>query len=105
MRHSGRSCVPILKSFGPGCQPPNPPKRLVTGTASRWGREMNKHKFKIGQPVGYRAPRGLDVPSGTYIVTARLPALSGEPRYRIRHSTEVDDRVAAESELHQRGLK
>jgi hypothetical protein len=95
---------PFSRALVPVASTPTHPKS-VTGTASLRGREMNKHKFKIGQSVGYRPPRGLDMPSGTYIVTARLPALSGEPRYRIRHSTEVDDRVAGESELHQRGLK
>jgi len=38
---------------------------------------MMFHKFKMGQPVGYRTPRGLYVTEGTFIVTALLPERNG----------------------------
>ena len=66
---------------------------------------MMFHKFKIGQPVGYRPPRGLYVLEGTFLVTALLPERNGAFEYRIRHPAETHDRVVSEAELHQRQFK
>ena len=63
------------------------------------------HKFKIGQPVGYRPPHGLCVPEGAFIVTALLPERDGHFEYRIRHPTEAQDRVVCEDELHRRQVQ
>ena len=60
---------------------------------------MNEHKFKVGQAVEYRPPRGLYAPRGTYIVTAALPARYGEFEYRIRNIGEDYERVAMEGDL------
>jgi hypothetical protein len=57
------------------------------------------HKFYLGQPVEYSAPRGTYVPRGSYIVTAKLPERDGEFEYRIRSASENYERVVRESEL------
>jgi hypothetical protein len=57
------------------------------------------HKFEVGQAVEYFPPRQLYAPRGRYIVTAALPARSGEYEYQIRHPSEEHDRVAMESDL------
>jgi hypothetical protein len=60
---------------------------------------MSAHKFKIGQAVEYRPPRGLYAPPGAYYVTAELPVWFGELEYRIQHPHEEYERVASESDL------
>ena len=57
------------------------------------------HKFRIGQLVNYRPPRGLYAPFGPYFIAAQLPERNGEFQYRIRHPNEVHDRTVAESDL------
>lgn len=57
------------------------------------------HKFKIGQPVGYRPPRGIYVAGGAFVVTALLPERNGDFEYRIRHPSEAHERVVSEKEL------
>ena len=57
------------------------------------------HKFRIGQLVNYRPPRGLYAPLGPYLIAAQLPEREGEFEYRIRHPNEVHDRTVAESDL------
>ena len=63
------------------------------------------HKFKIGQLVGYRPPRGLYAPPGKFSVTALLPERNGDFEYRIRHPEERHERVVRESELQNNGVK
>jgi hypothetical protein len=46
---------------------------------------MSAHKFKVGDAVEYRPPRGLYAPPGPYHVTAALPVRLGEFEYRIKH--------------------
>ena len=58
------------------------------------------HKFTIGQAVEYSAPRGHYAPPGIYLVTAKLPERDGEFEYHIKHSSELHERIAKESELH-----
>jgi hypothetical protein len=57
------------------------------------------HKFIIGQAVEYALGQGLYAPRGLYIVTATLPERDGEFEYHIRHTSELHERVARESEL------
>jgi hypothetical protein len=57
------------------------------------------HKFYLGQAVAYNPPSGSFVPSGKWIVTAKLPERNGECYYRIRHSVEQHERIAREGEL------
>ena len=60
---------------------------------------MDAHKYRIGQSVIYRSP-GADAPQGVYVIIARLPQRDdGEFEYRIKHSHELHQRNAKESEL------
>ena len=59
------------------------------------------HKFILGQTVEYIPPRGLEAPSGIYVVIAKLPERDGEFEYYIKHSSELHERIARESELHE----
>ena len=60
---------------------------------------MIMHKFYLGQAVTYYPPHGAYVPSGTWIVTAKLPERNGECYYRVRHASERHERVVREGEL------
>jgi hypothetical protein len=70
--------------------------------APRW-RSANdmSHKFILGQAVEYHSPRGLYAPPGIYVVTAKLPERDGEFEYHIKHTSELHERIAKESELHE----
>jgi hypothetical protein len=57
------------------------------------------HKFYLGQQVAYHPSRWVYVPSGIYVVTAKLPGCDGEFEYHIRNTTEQHERMARESEL------
>ena len=59
------------------------------------------HKFILGQTVEYIPPRGLEAPSGIYVVIAKLSERDGEFEYYIKHSSELHERIARESELHE----
>ena len=60
---------------------------------------MDTHKFRIDQSVTYKS-RGVASLSGVYTIIALLPpGDDGESKYRIRHSDEIHERVANESEL------
>jgi hypothetical protein len=58
------------------------------------------HKFILGQAVEYRAPPRLYAPPGIYVMTAKLPERDGEFEYHIKHTSELHERIAKESELH-----
>jgi hypothetical protein len=62
---------------------------------------MAGHRFRIGQIVNYRpASRAQDAPRGAYEITGRLPqGNDGQFEYRIKHSSELHERIAKESEL------
>jgi hypothetical protein len=62
---------------------------------------ISAYKFRIGQIVTYRpAQKGQDAPSGTYMITARLPqSADGQFEYRIKNLNEQHERVAKENEL------
>jgi hypothetical protein len=70
--------------------------------APRW-RSANdmSHKFILGQAVEYHSPRGFYAPPGIYVVTAKLPERDGEFEYHIKHTSELHERIAKESELHE----
>jgi hypothetical protein len=57
------------------------------------------HKFYLGQAVAYHSPGGTYVPSGTWVVTAKLPDRNGECYYRIHHAIEQHERIVREGEL------
>ena len=60
---------------------------------------MSAHKFKIGDTVFVKAARNLNIPSGAYVIIARLPQRDGDFEYRVRSSREPHERVMTESEL------
>jgi hypothetical protein len=45
------------------------------------------------------ATRRLYAPPGIYVVTAKLPEREGEFEYHIKHTSELHERIARESEL------
>jgi hypothetical protein len=59
------------------------------------------HKFILGQTVEYHPPRLLYAPPGIYVVTAKLPERDGEFEYHVKHISELHERIARESELHE----
>jgi hypothetical protein len=59
------------------------------------------HKFILGQAVAYSPPRRQYAPPGIYLVTAKLPERDGEFEYHIKHSSELHERIAKESELYE----
>jgi hypothetical protein len=62
------------------------------------------HKFSLGQAVEYTPPRRLYAPPGIYVVTAKLPERDGEFEYHIKHTSELHERIARESELQAVGV-
>jgi hypothetical protein len=62
---------------------------------------MTGHKFKIGQPVVHGARRDVLGPAKIHVVTALLPAQSGEFKYRIRRSDGASDLVVGERDLRE----
>jgi hypothetical protein len=59
------------------------------------------HKFILGQAVAYTPPRGQYAPPVTYLVTAKLPERDGAFEYHIKHTSELHERIAKESELRE----
>jgi hypothetical protein len=59
------------------------------------------HKFILGQAVAYIPPPGTYALPGIYLVTAKLPERDGEFEYHIKHSSELHERIAKESQLHE----
>ena len=59
------------------------------------------HKFILGQAVAYTSQTGTYAPPGIYVVTANLPERDGEFEYHIKHTSELHERVARESELRE----
>jgi hypothetical protein len=53
----------------------------------------------LGQALEYYSPRKLYAPPGIYVVTAKLPERDGEFEYHIKHTSELHERIARESEL------
>jgi hypothetical protein len=68
---------------------------------TRPGRNPIPHKFILGQAVEYTPARGIYSPPGIYIVTAKLPERDGEFEYHIKHTGELHERIAKESDLHE----
>jgi hypothetical protein len=59
------------------------------------------HKFILGQRVGYTPPHGVQAPPGIYVVIAKLSERDGEFEYYIKHTRDLHERIAKESELHE----
>jgi hypothetical protein len=59
------------------------------------------HKFILGQTVEYSPPPGIHAPPGIYVVTAKLAKRDGEFEYYIKHTVELYERIAKESELRE----
>ena len=59
------------------------------------------HKFVLGQAIEYTPPRWSYAPPGIYVVTAILPKRDGEFEYFIKHTSELHELIARESELHE----
>ena len=57
------------------------------------------HKFILGQAVAYTPPTGRYAPPGIYVVVAKLSERDGEFEYYIKHTSELHERIAKESEL------
>ena len=61
---------------------------------------MSRHKFRVGQTVGYaRSHIGMVPSARSYKVVQLMPIEGRERLYRIKAVAEVFDRVARESEL------
>jgi hypothetical protein len=61
---------------------------------------MSRHKFKVGQTVGYaRSHIGMVPSAGSYKVVQLMPTEGRDYLYRIKAVAEVFERVARESEL------
>ena len=58
-----------------------------------------RHKFILGQGVGYTSPNELNAPTGLYLVVAKLPKRDGEFEYRIKPINGSQEFIARESEL------
>lgn len=58
-----------------------------------------RHKFILGQGVGYTSLNELSAPSGLYLVVEKLPKRNGEFEYRIKPINGSHEFVARESEL------
>ena len=52
-------------------------------------------EFSMTQPRGHYAPPGI------YVVIAKLSERGGEFEYYIKHTSELHERIAMESELHE----
>jgi hypothetical protein len=59
------------------------------------------HKFILGQAVAYTPSHETYAPPGIYVVTAKLQERDGELEYYIKHTSELHERIAKESELHE----
>ena len=59
------------------------------------------HKFILGQAVAYTPPTGTYAPPGIYVVVAKLSERDGEFEYYIKHTSELHERIAKESELRE----
>lgn len=57
------------------------------------------HKFKVGQSVDLIASTLQRVAAGHYEIIGLRPVDGEVPRYRIKSSSELHERVVAESDL------
>ena len=66
---------------------------------------MPKHKYQLGQLVRYFPSKLQEAStSGDYKITRLLPYEGGELQYRVKHASEVFERVAGERQLESRKL-
>ena len=68
------------------------------------GSALQAHKFSVGQTVYYTSsPISRPGATGSYKVVRLLPSDGDDYQYRIKHSGEVFERVAKESQLELEG--
>jgi len=60
---------------------------------------MAAHKFKLGELVELAPTPDIFAAPGPYEIVRLLPAVNGEPQYRIRGRHEDHERVVKESYL------
>jgi|EndMetStandDraft_6_1072998.scaffolds.fasta_scaffold1666485_1 hypothetical protein len=60
---------------------------------------MGHHRFQVGQRVSIAGDHRAMAYGSGYTVSRLLPAMTTEPRYRIKRTTETYERVAEEHEL------
>ena len=63
------------------------------------GRDVQSHKFAIGQNVVMKQRSVHQTPTDTFAIVRLLPAENGNPQYRIRSLRDGHERVAVESQL------
>ena len=86
------------------------PKLLGKYWSNRVGEDgsrpsLKDHTSSVNNAIPNSRPeactRGQYAPPGIYLVTAKLPERSGEFEYHIKHTSELHERIAKESELHE----
>jgi hypothetical protein len=60
---------------------------------------MQSHRYRVGQLVEYAGQGIIKSARGQYTVTARLPADSRGPQYRIKSKREPHERLVSEQDL------
>ena len=75
--------------------------QIETRPRTKEGRGMitRPRRFVLGQTVKYTPPRASYAPPGIYVVTALLPERDGEFEYFIKHTSELHQHIAKESEV------
>lgn len=72
----------------------------TTDAVNAIGTALRTHKFRVGQTVFFTSsPITRPGASGSYKVVRLLPSDGEDYQYRIKHSGEVFERVAKESQL------
>lgn len=64
----------------------------------RFAREDAPHAFAVGQSVRLKDGFG-SIPTGIFLITAKLPARANSPQYRISNEDERHERVTTQDEL------
>ena len=101
-RNQSFSVAPSLRRIPPpwlvALEPANSWPRLLFWRGNR----TMAHKFKIGEIVGYKPPRGSKrVLHGTFTIVSFLSAIKGKPAYKIRHDQSGKALDAREDELYR----
>jgi transcriptional regulator with XRE-family HTH domain len=83
----------------------NDPPNLRSMKVAAWIAPAITTKFAVGDDVHFHPIAGslIAAASGSYVVRARMPENDGESRYRIKHPTELHERIATQSELRSCG--
>jgi len=68
-------------------------------TPKESGRDVQSHKFAIGQNVVMKRRPVHQTPTDTFEIVRLLPAERDNPQYRIRSLRDGHERVVVESDL------